>query len=123
MLNEPQYAIPWAVACVFRDEATGNVQSRLDLIFAYGEGHACAVAVSEYHRAGGAYPLFTIQCAPVSEAMCRTTVQVYDDIAALKKAETEKTEQRVVSLVPPIPVDIDGIQTGIYGTTPPDGAA
>lgn len=90
MLNEPQYLIPYAVSCVFRDPATGNIQSRLDLIFAYNEGHAVGAAVNTYHMEGGTLPLFTTQSAPVPEEMARQTVAIFDEIAKLKQAASNK---------------------------------
>jgi hypothetical protein len=101
MLNEPQYLIPYAVSCVFRDPATGNIQSRLDLIFAYNEGHAVGVAVNTYHTEGGTLPLFTTQSAPVSEEMARNTVAAYDEIAKLREAASNKITR--LSAVPPAP--------------------
>lgn len=90
MLNEPQYLVPYAVSCVFRDPETGNTQSRLDLILAYNEGHAVGVAVNTYHMEGGTLPLFTAQSVPVAEGMARQTVAIFDEIAKLKQAASNK---------------------------------
>jgi hypothetical protein len=82
--------VPWAVACVYRDEASGNIFQRLDLVPAHDQGSAAAQAASMYYLSGGSLPLFAVMAVAVPEELCRHAVAMYDETARLKKAEADK---------------------------------
>lgn len=98
-MRETSYQTPFAVATVFRDEH-GNLSSRLDLTVTFNSEYAAAATVNLFHKDGGKGDLLFIQVAQISEEMARNAVAIYDQIAALRKAEEAKVVQPKFGVVP-----------------------